>query len=311
MPVSTPIALIIFNRPHLAEQVFAAIAAVKPSKLFVIADGPRFAEESDKCKKARSIVDRVDWNCEVQTNFSEENLGCRDRVVSGINWVFSKAEDAIVLEDDCVPHPSFFHYCETLLQHYRNDDRIMEIGGANYQNGQIRSSRSYYFSKYSHLHGWATWRRAWQYFDKNIQFWPALKKSPQWATLSGDAGERKYWTATYDRIFEGKITTVWDYQWQLMRWARGGLVTVPRVNLVSNIGYGPGATHTIWADDKCASLPTYDLGEISHPDVVTRHEEADRYMFGPAFRSPITTRVRRKIIRGISLVHKHLSSRCI
>ncbi|MEN2383889.1 MAG: hypothetical protein KA716_33360 [Gloeotrichia echinulata DEX184] len=154
MPLSTPIGFFIFNRPDLTAQVFEAIRQTKPHKLLVVADGPRFPEEEEKCLKTREVIKSVDWDCEVLTNFSEINLGCKYRVYSGLDWVFSQVEEAIILEDDCLPTPSFFYFCQTLLQRYRDDERVMHISGNNFQFGQSRTPYSYYFSKYNHIWGW-------------------------------------------------------------------------------------------------------------------------------------------------------------
>lgn len=279
MPLTTPVVFIIFNRPHLTEAVFAAIAAARPTKLFVVADGPRFPKEADECRAARSVIDRINWDCEIHKTIAEDNLGCRQRVASGLDWAFSQVDEAIILEDDCVPHPSFFRYCETLLDRYRHDERVMEIGGGNYQFGHRRTEHSYYFSKYSHTWGWATWKRAWRFFDESILTWPTLIQTGVWNLLWDDAREQKYWRSIYDRIFEGRLRTSWDYQWQLARWCQSGLTIVPSVNLVSNIGFGQGATNTRWRWDTLSQLPTYDIGEIHHPPFIVRHRAADEYLF--------------------------------
>src|SRR5262245_20161435 len=256
MSLDTPVAIILFNRPPLVKSVFEAVAHAKPRKLFLIADGPRCEEETAQCLEARSIVERVAWDCEVRTNYAERNLGCRRRVVSGLDWVFSLAEEAIILEDDCVPHPSFFRYCETLLQYYRQDERVMEIGGCNYLKRRTRSEYSYYFSRYYHTLGWATWRRAWELYDENISAWPAFKLSPTWTNLFDDKREEQFWNGVYDQIVEGGLTASWDYQWQFARWRHKGLGTVPSVNLVTNIGFGPDSTTATLEDDIRARLPT-------------------------------------------------------
>ena len=161
MMLSTPVALFIYNRPDLTQTVFEAIARAKPKRLLVVADGPRFSEETEKCNQARDVIDGVNWECEVLTNFSDKNLGCGRRVASGIEWVFSEVEEAIFLEDDTLPAASFFPYCQALLEHYRHDERIMTINGNNFQSGQSRTDYSYHFSKYCACWGWASWRRAW------------------------------------------------------------------------------------------------------------------------------------------------------
>ena len=115
--LETPVALIVFNRPEPTRRVFAAIAKARPSRLLLIADGPRpdRQRESNQCAEVRNIVSAVDWPCQVQADFADENMGCRRRVISGLDWVFSQVEEAIILEDDCVPDPSFFPFCSELL----------------------------------------------------------------------------------------------------------------------------------------------------------------------------------------------------
>lgn len=302
--VITPVVLIIFNRPALVAKVFSVIAKARPQHLFVIADGPRFPREVEPCRKSRAVVDGIDWDCDVKTNYADKNLGCRERIVSGLNWVFSQVDEAIILEDDCLPHFSFFGFCETLLERYRDDNRVMEIGGANYQFGRMTNEHSYYFSKYAHTHGWATWRRAWRRFDESISIWPRIKQSGQWDLLCNDRKEREYWTRIYDAIFKGELETSWDYQWQLARWCHEGIAAVPRVNLVSNIGFGRGATHTRWKLNSVASMPTHDIGVIHHPQSITTNKQADRYMFEKVFLgSPLqrTFRTARILWRSLQL----------
>src|SRR5262249_2982569 len=133
-----PIAYIVFNRPHHTQRTFSTIRAQRPEKLFVIADGPRVENTADaeRCRKVRAIIDQVDWPCEVYRDYAEMNLGLKRRVSSGLDWVFGHVDRAIVLEDDCLPHPDFFVFCENLLQRYLDDDRIWALTGNNFQHGR-------------------------------------------------------------------------------------------------------------------------------------------------------------------------------
>lgn len=278
LSISTPIAFFIFNRPELTKVVFEAIAKAKPKKLLVVADGPRFPEENEKCQKARAaVMNNIDWECEVLTNFSERNLGCKYRVSSGITWVFSEVEEAIILEDDCLPTESFFYFCQTLLEKYRYDDRIMAVSSNNFQGGQKRGDYSYYFSKYPHIWGWASWRRAWQYYDVEIKTWPHYKEIDLISLVFEDPYEQKYWDYYFESVFNGVINT-WDYQWTYTCFFQNGLTIIPNTNLVSNLGYGPDATHTV-NESPFAKLPISDIWEIEHPPFVVRHREADNYTF--------------------------------
>jgi hypothetical protein len=297
MSLSTPVAFIIFNRPEITKKVFAAIRQAKPEKLLVIADGPRFPEEAEKCKKTREIVNQIDWKCEVLTNFSEINLGCKQRVSSGIDWVFSEVEEAIILEDDCLPAPSFFSFCQTLLEYYRDDKRIMVISGDNFV--EYKSDYSYRFSKYSHTWGWASWRRAWQYYDVEIKSWPKYKQENLLSSVCEHPAEQKYWTEIFDKIFAGTINaSCWDYQWNYICWTQSGLSVLPNSNLISNIGFGSDATHTI-DDNPYAKLPITDIWEIKHPLFVVRDREADEHTFNSVFggnnRRNLLTKIRHRV----------------
>lgn len=152
----------IYHRPDTTKQVFSEIAKVKPPVLLVVADGPRADRPGDDedCSAARRVIEQVNWPCRVLTNFAETNMGARGRVSSGLNWVFSQVEEAIVLEDDCLPNHTFFRFCEELLEKYRNVDQVMHIGGDNFLSGRVSFEGSYYFSRYPHVSGWASWRRA-------------------------------------------------------------------------------------------------------------------------------------------------------
>lgn len=276
--LKTPVAFLIFNRPDLTSIVFDAIAQAKPKKLLVVADGPRFPEEAEKCREARAVIERINWDCEVLTNFSEINLGCKHRVSSGLDWIFSQVEEAIILEDDCLPAPSFFYFCQTLLEYYRHDERIMHISGNNFQFGQSRTEYSYYFSKYPHIWGWASWRRAWKYYDVTIKTWSHYKKLEIISSLCEDSYEQKYWNDIFERTYNGTVDT-WDYQWVYACWCQTSMSILPNLNLVSNIGFRIDGTHTKSSNAPGARLPTTDIWGIKHPSFIVRHKEADNHTF--------------------------------
>jgi hypothetical protein len=248
MGLKTPVLLIIFNRPDTTQQVFDAIRLAEPRQLFVAADGPREGKngEAEKCRRARGIVKQLDWDCEVKTLFQEKNLGCGLGPATAINWFFENVEEGIILEDDCLPHPDFFRFCEELLAHHRHNERIMEISGDNFQDGHKRGNASYYFSAYPHNWGWATWGRAWKHYN-------------------------------YGLIPADEAKHVWDRQWLISVARNNGLAIVPNVNLVSNIGSGLDATHTTGVS-KYANLPTESLAfPLVHPKINAPNRAADSY----------------------------------
>lgn len=282
--LNTPILLIIFNRPEMTLKTLSAISKVRPKVLLLAADGPRNEEEKSLCDATKALVlDNIHWPCEVISNFSDKNLGCGLRVHTAIDWAFSLYEQLIIMEDDCIAHPSFFNYCEVLLDYYRDNDKVMHIGGNNFQDKSMLDGidDSYYFSKYPHVWGWATWRRAWANFDFETQQWSSFQSRGGLDEWCADRFEYKYWYELFNDVNGGKIDT-WDYQWVLACWANDGLCIVPRVNLVSNIGFGEDATHTK-ERNVFLERDTKVMKEINHPNALVSHKAADRITFDQNF----------------------------
>ncbi len=274
-----PVALFVFNRPHLTARSYDLIRQAKPRRIFIVGDGPRVGHPDDLelCRATRRIVSSPDWKCDLQTNFAEENLGSGCRVSSGLDWVFSQCEEAIVLEDDCVPSRSFFNFCTTLLTYYRHDERVMHISGDNYQNGVSRGIGSYFFSRYSLSWGWASWARAWQHYDFKIRAWPAAREENWLNSFLEDRLEIEYWTMIFERLYRGLIDA-WDYQWLFTCWRHNALSIQPNINLVSNVGAGPDATNHK-DPHSTIGIPAGELEELLHPGQVQRDRKADRFTF--------------------------------
>jgi len=243
--LTTPILFLIFNRPDTTQKVFNEIRKVKPSQLFVAADGPRdnVQGEKEKCQKAREIIKQVDWDCDVRTLFRDKNLGCKYAVSSAIDWFFNNVEEGIILEDDCLPSQSFFWFCQELLEKYRDDERIMHIGGYKESGQNQDSHESYFFSRITHVWGWASWRRFWKFYDVNIMKFPQLKEKLKDYNFFITEEEIKPRLRILNEVYSGKINS-WGYQLNFTMRINGGLSIVPNINLVKNIGFGKDATHT-------------------------------------------------------------------
>jgi hypothetical protein len=244
--------------------------------LYVLADGPRSPEEADRTEATRAITETIDWPCAVTRLYSTTNMGCRQRVISGLNEVFRIEPHAIILEDDCLPHPSFFGYCQALLQHYAHRPEVMHIGGNNFQGGRQVGNGSYYFSMYSHIWGWATWARAWQQYDAAAHEKKEAIVQKITELSRGDAWQIQYWSGIADTIARPDYTA-WSYHWLFTLWLLGGKAIVPNRNLVQNIGFGADATHTRQAAGH--SIPACQAGPLVHPQYSTLESEADDYTF--------------------------------
>ncbi len=276
--LKTPVAFFIFKRPDTTEKVFLEIAKAKPPKLFVVADGPREDKpgEAQACAAARAIITRVDWDCEVLTNFSDVNIGGPRRFPSGLDWVFNQVEEAIILEDDCFPHPTFFRFCEELLERYRDDERVAMLSGDNFRFGRKRTAYSYYFSRYTHIWGWATWRRAWKNYDAGMKAWPEIRDGGWLHDFLDDKRAVRYWSGIFNDIYTGKRNH-WDYRWTFTCWQHGALTILPNVNLVSNIGFGEYATNTK-GENIFSAMKTEPMEfPLIHPPFLLRDSEADTF----------------------------------
>jgi hypothetical protein len=275
-----PIAFIIFNRPEVTLRTFSEIARIKPKKLLLIGDGPRkgVPGEDKRVLETRAIISKVDWNCEVITNYSEENLGCKRRVASGLDWVYSLVNEAIILEDDCLPNHSFFIFCQEMLEKYRSHPEVGMISGVNFQKGERRGDGDYYFSKYMHIWGWATWSDRWKNsYDVDMRAWPSFRKSKDFLEITKSASNRRYWATIFEKVYRGKIDT-WDYQWLFANWLHKRFSIIPNSNLISNIGFGEGATHTK-IESQLSNLPVQDLVfPLTHPNLIKVDVSADLFI---------------------------------
>ncbi|PSL48332.1 hypothetical protein CLV51_1021199 [Chitinophaga niastensis] len=282
--VQSPILFIIFNRPDVTRQVFEKIKAVKPARLYIAADGPRKGHATDarRCEEARAAVAGIDWECTVKTLFREENKGCKLAVSGAISWFFEQEEEGIILEDDCVPNNSFFYFCDTMLNKYRHDTRIRNITGNNLQHGKTWGTGSYYFSQLSNIWGWASWRRVWKEYDVTMSKYTEEDVVAQLPKICDDRFFVLEWLGFFKNVKAGKIDT-WDYQLQFNTFFENGLCVTPNVNLVSNIGFGVDATHTILSDAHNANLPVAELGEITHPHIMLPEKAADYYFLNSEF----------------------------
>lgn len=256
-----PVLLLVFNRPNVTAQVFKSIRAARPPRLYIAADGPRPGRvgEAELVSQTRAIATAVDWDCVVKTLFRDENLGCKMAVSGAITWFFEHEDCGIILEDDCLPEPSFFPFCETLLERYRDDTRIWHIGGTNPLASAEQVSDGYFFSRYDSCWGWATWRRAWCAFDADMNDWPKLREAGALSDVF-PSNATKHYSPVFDRVHEGNLDS-WAYAWTFAR-ARNGWSAVPKVNLVQNLGFGPEATHTTDSRNPMARI---GVGQIMFP----------------------------------------------
>lgn len=272
-----PVLLLIFNRPDTTERVFECIRDARPEQLFVAADGPRANREGEAeiCSQTRKIIEKVDWKCELKTLFQKENIGCCAGPEQGISWFFDNVDEGIILEDDCLPDPSFFHFCSELLERFREDQLIYHISGNNYFQGREFTKFSYHFSYYHDNWGWATWSRAWKRYQHDLGDWietEGKKLFPNEIPKS----EQFFWSKKFSDAHHARVDA-WDYRWRASMWKNKGLSIYPTKNLVENIGFDERATHTTRPrklHEQRTSMPA-----IIHPPKYLRSWYADRIDF--------------------------------
>lgn len=275
-----PVLLIGYKRPDTTKLVFAEIRKAKPKQLFFAVDGPKKNNMSDyeRVHEVRKIILGVDWDCEVKTYFPDENLGSKLAESSAINFLFEHVAEGIILEDDCLPDQSFFRFCAVLLAKYRDDDRIMHISGNNFQQGRLIGEASYYYSHQNHAWGWATWRRAWNYYDVAMNSFPKFKSQKQIKKILKDVAQREYYMDIFERVYKGEIDC-WDYQWMYAIWCQNGLCINPNENLVSNIGYGKDGTYCTDITLAASNIKSNSIVMITHPAFMVPDNDADIHVF--------------------------------
>jgi hypothetical protein len=299
-PDCAPVLLTAFNRPSEIAQVLDRLRLVKPRRIFLSADGPRSGHPGDarKCQEVRALMaQNIDWNADVSTDFSPENLGLRCRMGSAISWALEHVDRVIILEDDCIPETTFFRFCTELLDRYADEDRVGAITGDNFQPPGFECGASYYFSRYPHCWGWATWRRAWKLNDDNMSDWPEVRESGWLEGLFPRPLEALYWRDIFEKTYSGKINT-WDYQWTYSCWRHGMLTATPSKNLVTNIGTGLAATNTRnIEEDKHNRFSSPISFPLIHPNHIKNNSSSDDYVqrihFGRAKDSTLSGRIKR------------------
>lgn len=279
MPETPPVLLTVWRRPESARRVVDALRVARPARLFIASDGP--GDEHDEAlvlETRREVLAGVDWNCEIETLHRERNLGCRLAMAGAIDWFFDRVPEGIILEDDCLPHPDFFPYCAELLARYRDDYRVMHIGGDNSTGLDWEGEESYRFVRWPQVWGWATWRRAWRHYDRDLTAWAVATRGWRARRVIPDAIDRETWMPILRKLRETGEPDTWDYQWVATNLRLGGVSIVPRSNLITNTGFGAGATHTHDPGHARAHRPTQPLLPLVHPGSVLVDPRVDRQL---------------------------------
>jgi hypothetical protein len=296
-----PVLFLVFNRPSTTKKVFESIRQAKPPRLYIASDGPRENKPDDieLCQKVKEIVSNIDWDCKVTNLYRNQNLGCKKAVSSAITWFFECEEQGIILEDDVLPLPCFFYYCDELLNRYKDDHNISMISGNNLISKRFHSECSYFFSHYANIWGWATWRRVWNQYDVEIKEWEIWKRQGFLSEMSDKTPFFEYyWKDQIQAIYDGKTDT-WDFQLFFLLWRIKGLCIVPQNNLTTNLGFGAFATHTTGQMPDCVkeSIPEQLSFPLVHPLSIERQSNADMLISERVFNIGLFTTLKWKARR--------------
>ncbi len=279
---STPVLLLLFNRPDHTAAVLDRLRLVRPSQVYIHCDGPRanVPGEALKVDQVRAQMPGIDWPCEIQTRFRDQNAGLRAGVSDALNWFFSAVELGIVLEDDCLPDPSFFPFCEELLERYATEEQVMHIGGSNVAEPLTRQlPSSYFFSQFSFVWGWASWRRAWVKMSLDLDGFETFQAQNRIQSLSKNRMAQAYMLDKF-RATKARENNSWAYAWAYSVLKNKGLSIVPSLNLVQNTGIGEaGATHTKESNPLAKLQASKMAFPLRHPDQIERPTGLDQEIF--------------------------------
>lgn len=285
-PFHTPVLLIAFNRPEHTRRVLEAIMAAQPKDLYVFQDGAREGNEDDvrKCAEVRNVVEELtkDANIVLHANYSDKNLGCGAGPMTGISWFFGQVEMGIVMEDDCLPHPDFFSYCEGLLDRYKDNDKIRFINATLYDD-RWQCEASYDFSHYMVTGAWAGWRETWQGFDLDLKDLDAKAFRKHVLKLTDNRGEANWWYSIVKEIQQDhNKKSYWDFQMQIHLFRESALTIHPQRNLVSNIGFDEEGTHTLSNHDRRGGRQVFPILPLSHPQDQVVDKKRDAHCWAKA-----------------------------
>jgi hypothetical protein len=294
---STPILFLTFQRPDTTEKVFETIRKIRPDKLYIAQNyhANNNLEDLKKWMEVRKIIESVDWNCDVKRLYRNQHLNVKISISSAISWFFENEEKGIILEDDCLPHLSFYTFCEEMLNRYEKDTRIMMIGGTNYLLDKYKLKDSYCFSRYFAIWGWATWRRSWKLYDIKMNNWEKLKNENQLKSYYSEKYILNHIKSILNAAYNGDVST-WDTQWFYSCLFNNALSIVPKVNLISNIGL----VGTNTSNDLSNNLkPTYELDtdNLVVPELIYADYKYDIKLFQEILKKPLYKRLLSKFKR--------------
>lgn len=296
---NVPILLIIYNRTEETHNLFQIIRKVAPAQLYVAADGhnPNVADDYRHCLATRCVI-KPEWKCDQHNLFLEEHLGKTQMAYQSINWFFENVEEGIVLFDDTLPHTDFFYFCEQLLEKYRNNEDVMHIAGSNFLKKHMDKKTSYYFSAYSYLWGFATWKRAWRDFDLSLQNISDEEFNANMSLYIKRNKVRKRWTKIFTILKKHELD-YWEFQYNFHIWKKSGFCITPNNNLIQNVGFSRGKRKV-----RKLMRGTKPILPLHHPDGIRLNREADQKAYRKVYKRATFRLFRDAISKAIGIKPK-------
>lgn len=244
-----PIVLFCYNRPKHTELTLTALSEntlADQSELFVFCDGPKLdatAEQLNKIEQVRGFVKSKNWCGKVTVFESPSNKGLANSVIDGVTKIVNEFGRVIVLEDDLVTSKGFLKYMNTALEKYKEDEEVMQISGHQFPVEKWERNNEAFFLPFTTSWGWATWKRAWNYFDEAAIGYEELKGNQGLRSRFNLDNSYDYAAMLITQMESTKISS-WAIRWWWSVFSENGLVLYPDKSLIKNIGWDGSGRHS-------------------------------------------------------------------
>ncbi len=252
-----PIILFVYNRPWHTEQTIKALRNnffADKSKLYIFSDAAKSVTEIENVEKVREYIKTINGFKQITITEREKNYGLANSIISGVTEIANKHGKIIVLEDDLVTSKYFLEYLNKALEIYKDDERVLHISSYMYPI-KFNTLSETFFSWFTSSWGWATWKRAWEYFEKdgNVFYENFTKELKYKFNIGG--------TYNYYKMFKlqqlGKVDS-WAIRWYASVFFNQGLCLHPTKSLVNNIGHDDSGVN-------CSTIDIFTVNVLNKP----------------------------------------------
>ncbi|WP_316735354.1 glycosyltransferase [Pedobacter aquatilis] len=238
-----PIALFVYNRPQHTERTLKFLQQnelAAESRLYIFADGAKSENDIDKVEEVKAIINKVDGFKSVKIIERKDNAGLANSVIAGVSKLIKDYGRVIVFEDDLVSSPYTLTYFNDALNRYHTEEKVMHIGAYMYPLKEENLPQSFFFRAATSW-GWATWARAWEHFEPNIDTLLNQFDSKKKSAFAID-NSMNFWKQMQE--FKRGKNNSWAIRWYASIFLKGGLTLNPAQSLVNNIGHDGTGVHS-------------------------------------------------------------------